>query len=174
MWRQKFVMIHVLLTSSYHGNIITPLRFSLAFVFLGSRSFFQKSLVPPLVASVVGKFEQIIWESFWKLKTTLSRYSWSEREIVSEEVTRELAYLVTASKGRFAMIAKFLDLNSVPASMAKKKNEKIYIHHSITQKAPLSRKIVENQKFATMVTWRHISSLYCASINKAEKYFGHF
>ena len=71
---------------------------------------------------------------FWKLKTTVSRYSWSARKIVSEEVTRELACLVTASKGRVAMIAKFLDLNSVPAIMAKK-NEKIYIHHSTTQKA---------------------------------------
>ena len=63
---------------------------------------------------------------FWKLKTTVSRYSWSAREIVSEEVTRELAYLVTASKGRVAMIAKLLDLNSVPASMAKKKRENLH------------------------------------------------
>ena len=47
---------------------MTPLRFLLAFVFLGTRSFFfQKSLrelVPPLVASVVAKFEQILWERF--------------------------------------------------------------------------------------------------------------
>ena len=28
----------------YHGSIMTPLRFLLAFVFLGTRSFFQKSL----------------------------------------------------------------------------------------------------------------------------------
>ena len=61
---------------------------------------------------------------FWKLKTTVSRYSRSARKIVSEEVTRELAYLMTASKGRVAMIAKFLDLNSVPAIMAKKKKRK--------------------------------------------------
>ena len=90
---------------------------------------------------------------FWKLKTTVSRYRWSAREIVSEEVTRELAYLVTASKGRVAMIAKFLDLNSVPASMAKKKKTKKFT--SIIRqlkRPPLSRKIVENQKFATMVT----------------------
>ena len=63
---------------------------------------------------------------FWKLKTTVSRYSRSARKIVSEEVTRELAYLVTASKGRVAMIAKFLDLNSVPAIMAKKKRKNLH------------------------------------------------
>ena len=43
---------------------MTPLRFLLAFVFLGTRSFFFRNrfreLVPPLVASVVAKFEQIL------------------------------------------------------------------------------------------------------------------
>ena len=47
---------------------MTPLRFLLAFVFLGTRSFFfqklLRELVPPLVASVVAKFEQILWERF--------------------------------------------------------------------------------------------------------------
>ena len=46
---------------------MTPLRFLLAFVFLGTRSFFQKSLkglVLPLVALIVARFEQILWERF--------------------------------------------------------------------------------------------------------------
>ena len=46
---------------------MTPLRFLLAFVFLGTWSFFTnrlRELVPPLVASVMAKFEQILWERF--------------------------------------------------------------------------------------------------------------
>ena len=79
---------------------------------------------------------------FWKLKTTVSRYSRSARKIVSEEVTRELAYLVTASNGRVFMIAKFLDLNSVPAIMAKKKTKKFTSIIRQLKRPPLSRKIV--------------------------------
>ena len=42
-WVWKFVMI-MFWHQDYHGSIMTPLRFLLAFVFLGTRSFFQKSL----------------------------------------------------------------------------------------------------------------------------------
>ena len=44
-----------------------PLRFLLAFVFLGTRSFFRnrlRELVPSLVAWVVAKFEQILCGRF--------------------------------------------------------------------------------------------------------------
>ena len=53
---------------SYHGNVMT-LRYLLAFVFLGTRSllFFKnrlRVLAPPLVALIMIKFEQILWERF--------------------------------------------------------------------------------------------------------------
>ena len=169
-------MIHVLLTSSYHGNIMTPLRFSLAFVFLGSRSFFFSEIACTSLSCLgCSKVWTNYMRAFWKLKTTVSRYSWSAREMVSEEVTRELAYLVTALKGSCCHGKKISKQCS--GIYGRKKNEKKRKkNYSIARQCkwpPLSRKIVENQKFATMVTWRHISPLYCASINKAEKYFGH-
>ena len=50
---------------------MTPLRFLLAFLFLGTSSFFffffrnrLRKLVPSLVASAVEKFEQILLERF--------------------------------------------------------------------------------------------------------------
>ena len=49
---------------------MTPLHFLLAFVFLGTGIFFQKSLkefVPLLVASVMAKFEEILCERFGKV-----------------------------------------------------------------------------------------------------------
>jgi len=55
-------MIDVLLTSEL------SLRFLPAFVFLGTRSIFfllrnrLKKLVPPLVPSIIAKFERILWE----------------------------------------------------------------------------------------------------------------
>ena len=42
---------------------MTPLSFLLALVFLGSNGFFRnrlRELVPPLVASVMAKFEQTL------------------------------------------------------------------------------------------------------------------
>ena len=51
---------------------MTPLLFLIAFVILdGTRSISQKSLKEsafqaPLVASIMAKFEQILWERFWK------------------------------------------------------------------------------------------------------------
>ena len=162
-------MIHVLLTSSYHGNIMTPLRFSLAFVFLGSRSFFSEIACTSLSCLGCRKVWTNYMREFWKLKTTVSRYSRSARKIVSEEVTGELAYLVTASKGRVAMIAKFLDLNSVPAIMAKKKNEKIYIHHSTTQKAAsVKENCLESEICYHGNVTSHFSSLLCINQQSGE------
>ena len=98
---------------------------------------------------------------FWKLKTTVSRYSRSARKIVSEEVTRELAYLVTASKGRVAMIAKFLDLNSVPFH--------VYIHHSTTQKAAsVKENCLESEICYHGNVTSHFSSLLCINQQSGE------
>ena len=60
-----------------------PLRFLLAFVFLGTRSFFfrnrMRELVPSLVAWVVAKFEQILWGRFGNiLKQSLKGHKNSE------------------------------------------------------------------------------------------------
>ena len=44
-----------------------PVRVLLALVFLGTSNFFSNRLaepVPPLVASIMAKFEQILWECF--------------------------------------------------------------------------------------------------------------
>ena len=61
-------MIHVLLTSALswqHNDAITflnlPLYFSVEGIFFRNR---LRELVPPLVASVVAKFEQILWQRF--------------------------------------------------------------------------------------------------------------
>ena len=46
---------------------MTPLPFNLPFCFSELKDFFRnrlKELVPPLVASVMSKFEQILWERF--------------------------------------------------------------------------------------------------------------
>ena len=45
---------------SYHSSLTTPLYFLLPFVFLGTKSFFKnrlRELVPPLIASIITKFE---------------------------------------------------------------------------------------------------------------------
>ena len=52
---------------SCHDNVMTPFRFLLSFAFFGTRRFFRnrlRELVPPLVASMMAKFEQILWERF--------------------------------------------------------------------------------------------------------------
>ena len=55
---------------SFQGNIITRLRFLLALLFLVAKSFFfQKSFkleafISPLVATIMAKSEQILWERF--------------------------------------------------------------------------------------------------------------
>ena len=46
---------------------MTLLHFLFIFVFLCTRSFFKKSLreyVPTMIASIMAKFEQILWEHF--------------------------------------------------------------------------------------------------------------
>ena len=46
---------------------MTPLRFLLSFAILGTWSFLTNrlsELVPPLVASIMEKLEQILWERF--------------------------------------------------------------------------------------------------------------
>ena len=59
-----------------------PLRFLFAFVFLGTRSFFKnflKDLAPPLVASIMAKFEHILWERFQNiLKQSFKGYKNTE------------------------------------------------------------------------------------------------
>ena len=42
---------------------MTPLRFLFIFVFLRTRTFLKK-YVPAIIASIMAKFEQILWEHF--------------------------------------------------------------------------------------------------------------
>ena len=53
---------------SRHGNVTTPLRFLSIFVFLGTKFFFLRNrlreFVFTIIASIMAKFEQILWERF--------------------------------------------------------------------------------------------------------------
>ena len=52
---------------SCHGNVMMPVLVLLVLIFLGTSSFFSNRLtepVHPLVASIMAKFEQILWECF--------------------------------------------------------------------------------------------------------------
>ena len=61
-------MIWVYCNRSRHSNVMTQLRFLFIFVFLCTRSFFLrnrlKEFVPAIIASIMAKFEQILWERF--------------------------------------------------------------------------------------------------------------
>ena len=59
-------MIWVLLQSESPWQRNDAICFLLIFVFLCSRSFFKKSpeFVPAIIASIIAKFEQILWERF--------------------------------------------------------------------------------------------------------------
>ena len=62
-------MIWVSLQSdrSRHGNVMTPLRFLFILVFLYTRIFLRNRLrecVPEIIASIMAKFEQILWLRF--------------------------------------------------------------------------------------------------------------
>ena len=71
-------MIHVLLASELPWQHHDAITFLLTFIFLGIRGLFQKSLkelVLLLVASVVARFEQILWERFGNiLKQSFKRH----------------------------------------------------------------------------------------------------
>ena len=58
---------------SRHGNVMTPLRFLFTFVFLCARSFFSRKClmeyVPAIIASIMAKFKQILWERFRNILT---------------------------------------------------------------------------------------------------------
>ena len=54
-------MIDLFLTSELSLRFYLPLYFSVPGVFFFLRNRLKK-LVPPLVASILGKFEQILWE----------------------------------------------------------------------------------------------------------------
>ena len=57
-----------------------PLSFLLALVFFGSKGFFWNrltELVPPLVASVMAKFEQTLWERFGNILKQSERPNYS-------------------------------------------------------------------------------------------------
>ena len=53
---------------SRHGNVTTPLSFLFILVFLCTKSFFLRNrlreFVPAIIASVMAKFKQILWERF--------------------------------------------------------------------------------------------------------------
>ena len=67
------------------GNIMTLLRFLLGlYLFLGTRIFFcfrerLRELLPPLIASILAKFEQILWERFGSIfKSSFKGHNTSE------------------------------------------------------------------------------------------------
>ena len=77
---------------SYHGNVMT-LRYLLAFVFLGTRSllFFKnrlRVLAPPLVALIMIKFEQILWERFRNILNKVLRV----RKTLNEHAIDRISY----------------------------------------------------------------------------------
>ena len=64
---ENFLLFGFYRNRSRHGNVKTPLRFSFIFVFLCTRSFFEKSLkrvCTAIIASIIAKFEQILGERF--------------------------------------------------------------------------------------------------------------
>ena len=71
---------------SYHGNVMT-LRYLLAFVFLGTRSFFffENRL---LVALIMTKFEQILWERFRNILNKVLRV----RKTLNEHAIDRISY----------------------------------------------------------------------------------
>ena len=71
---------------SYHGNVMT-LRYLIAFVFLGTRSlfFFENRL---LVALIMTKFEQILWERFRNILNKVLRV----RKTLNEHAIDRISY----------------------------------------------------------------------------------
>ena len=81
--RWKFLWSGFYCNRSRHGNVWTPLLFLFIFVFLCTRSFFLRNrlreFVPAIIASIMSKFEQILWERFRNiLKWSFKRHKNSD------------------------------------------------------------------------------------------------
>ena len=100
---------------SYHGNVMT-LRYLLAFVFLGTRSllFFKnrlRVLAPPLVALIMIKFEQILWERFRNILNKVLRVRKTLNEHAIDRISYYLKKTIRSELMQFHLIVVWFHLN---------------------------------------------------------------
>ena len=118
---------------SYHGNVMT-LRYLLAFVFLGTRSFFffknrLRVLAPRLVALIMTKFEQILWERFrnilnkvLKVRKTLNEHAIDIISYYLKKMMRSETDAVSSYSGLISSESSHEKRGRLLRSIARKKN----------------------------------------------------